>query len=268
MTDDWKTRLTQTLEPVLMQPDPRPQLSAYHDLPYALFQYPPDQEFPLRQELALLRTRLEQASKRITTVDSWRQSAMKRADLTPGLLAERALALMARRRPGQTLVFVVDEVGQYVARDVQKMLDLMGVVQSLGRVGRGKLWLVVTSQEKLTELVGGLDDQRVELARLMDRFPLQIHLEPSDISTVTSQRVLSKNAAAEPLLRELFTTHRGRLSDHTRLSADFRLPELTADAFRDLYPLLPYHIDLIIQIVSGLRTQGATAPSSSWRSNC
>lgn len=68
MTDDWKTRLTQTLEPVLMQPDPRPQLSAYHDLPYALFQYPPDQEFPLRQELALLRTRLEQAGKRITTI--------------------------------------------------------------------------------------------------------------------------------------------------------------------------------------------------------
>ena len=190
------------------------------------------------------------------TVDSWRQSAMKRADLTSGLLAERALALMARRRPGQTLVFVVDEVGQYVARDVQKMLDLQAVVQSLGRVGRGKLWLVVTSQEKLTELVGGVDDRRVELARLMDRFPLQIHLEPSDISTVTSQRVLSKNAAAEPVLRELFTTHRGRLSDHTRLSADFRLPELTADAFRDLYPLLPYHIDLIIQIVSGLRTQG------------
>ncbi|MCB1919725.1 MAG: BREX system P-loop protein BrxC [Candidatus Competibacteraceae bacterium] len=193
------------------------------------------------------------------SVDSWRLAAMKRADLTPGLLAERALALMARRRPGQSLVFVVDEVGQYVARDVQKMLDLQAVVQSLGRVGRGKLWLMVTSQEKLTELVGGLDDKRVELARLMDRFYVQVHLDPSDISTVTSQRVLAKNAAAEPVLRDLFTTHRGRLTDHTRLSADFRLPELTVDAFRDLYPLLPYQIDLIIQIVSGLRTQAGAS---------
>ncbi|MDQ5908540.1 MAG: hypothetical protein QG599_631 [Pseudomonadota bacterium] len=68
MTDDWKTRLTQQLEPVLMQPDPRPQLSIHHDLHYALFQYPPDQEFPLRQELALLRTRLEHAGKHITTI--------------------------------------------------------------------------------------------------------------------------------------------------------------------------------------------------------
>jgi hypothetical protein len=125
------------------------------------------------------------------TADSWRESAMKRADINPGDLARRCLELMGRRRQGRNLVFVVDEVGQFVARDVQKMLDLQGVVQNLGRLGRGKLWVVVTSQEKLTELVGGLDQTRVELARLMDRFPLQVHLEPSDISEVTSKRVLS-----------------------------------------------------------------------------
>lgn len=129
-------------------------------------------------------------------VDSWRESALKRADITPGLLAERCLELMKRRNPGKSLVFVIDEVGQFVARDVQKMLDLQGVVQNLGRQGRGKLWLIVTSQEKLSELVGGLDGTRVELARLMDRFPLQVHLEPSDISEVTSRRVLSKKAEA------------------------------------------------------------------------
>ena len=126
------------------------------------------------------------------TADSWRESARQRADVTPRLLAERCRLLMGRRREGQSLVFVVDEVGQFVARDVQKMLDLQAVVQNLGRVGRGRMWLVVTSQEKLTELVGGLDDKRVELARLMDRFPLQVHLEPADISEVTSKRVLSK----------------------------------------------------------------------------
>ena len=43
------------------------------------------------------------------------------------------------------------------------------------------------------ELVSGLDDKRVETARLMDRFSLQVHLEPSDISEVTSRRVLAKN---------------------------------------------------------------------------
>ncbi len=193
------------------------------------------------------------------TADSWRESAMKRADITPGDLAKRCLELMARHRPDESLLFVVDEVGQFVARDVQKMLDLQAVVQNLGRLGRGKLWFVVTSQEKLSELVGGLDDKRVELARLMDRFPLQVHLEPADISEVTSKRVLSKNAAADKCLRDLFTEHRGRLTDHTRLTADITLPALTAASFLDLYPLLPYQIDLIIQVVSGLRTQGGAS---------
>lgn len=193
---------------------------------------------------------------RYQTQDSWVQAVQDRADITAGRLAERCKDLMGRRRPQKNLVFVVDEVGQFVARDVQKMLDLQAAVQSLGRVGRGRMWIVVTSQEKLTELVGGLDDKRVELARLMDRFPLQVHLEPSDISEVTSKRVLAKNAAALDTLRDHYSKHSGRLTANTRLTADIQLPELSTDRFQDLYPLLPYQIDLIIQVVSGLRTQG------------
>lgn len=189
-------------------------------------------------------------------VDSWVRAAKSRADISPGGLAQRCAELMERRRPGRNLVLVIDEVGQFVARDVQKMLDLQGIVQSLGRIGRGRMWIVVTSQEKLDALVGGLDGSRVELARLMDRFPLQVHLEPSDISEVTSRRVLTKNADAQKLLRSRFEEHRGRLTGNTRLMAGFRLPELTAESFVDLYPLLPYQVDLIIQVVSGLRTQG------------
>ena len=193
------------------------------------------------------------------TVDSWCQAAKNRADITPNLLADRCKQLMDRRRSGKSLAFVIDEVGQFVARDIQKMLDLQAVVQSLGRVGRGRMWIMVTSQESLNEIVGGLEDRRVELARLKDRFPLQVHLEPSDISEVTSKRILSKKALAEKFLRELFGAHRGRLTDSTRLTADIKLPELSTQAFVDLYPLLPYQIDLIIQIVSGLRTQGGAA---------
>jgi hypothetical protein len=191
--------------------------------------------------------------------DSWVKAVKNKADITPGKLAERAGELMRRRKPGLSLMFVVDEVGQFVARDVQKMLDLQAIVQSLGVKGRGKHWVVVTSQEKLGELVSGLDDKKIELARLMDRFPLQVHLEPSDISEVTSRRVLSKNAAAQAALGKLFDEHRGRLTDHTRLTADIRLPELSRESFIDLYPLLPYQIDLIIQVVSGLRTQGGAS---------
>jgi hypothetical protein len=191
--------------------------------------------------------------------DSWVKAIKNKADISSGKLAKRADELMKRRRPGKSLMFVVDEVGQFVARDVQKMLDLQAIVKDLGMRGRGKHWIVVTSQEKLGELVSGLDDKRIELARLMDRFPQQVHLEPSDISEVTSRRVLSKNAAAQATLGALFDEHRGRLAQSTRLTADIRLPELTRDGFVDLYPLLPYQIDLIIQVVSGLRTHGGAS---------
>jgi hypothetical protein len=220
-----------------------------------------DKERPAFALSAASRVMHQLDAKRFPSVDTWLLAAKERADVTPRLLADRCKLLMERRRPGQTLTFVVDEVGQFVARDVQKMLDLQAIVQNLGRVGRGKMWVVVTSQEKLSELVSGIGDRRVELARLMDRFPqeLQVHLEPSDISEVTSKRVLSKNSAGEAALRQLFEANRARITEQTRVSADITLPELSAGKFIDLYPLLPYQIDLIIQIVSGLRTQGGSS---------
>jgi hypothetical protein len=191
--------------------------------------------------------------------DSWADANKGKADITPRLFATRVSELMGRRKPGYNVIFVVDEVGQFVARDVNKMLDLQAIVQQLGIHGHGKHWLAVTSQEKLGELVGGLDDARIELARLMDRFKSQVHLEPSDISEVTSKRVLAKNASAQERLGALYDGHRGQLADHTRLSAEIALPELSRAAFIDLNPLLPYQIDLIIQVVSGLRTQGGSS---------
>jgi len=66
--NDWKQRLTNALEPILREADPRPKISAYHNMPYAIFLYPPDDEFALREEVAMLRTRLEQAGKRMTVI--------------------------------------------------------------------------------------------------------------------------------------------------------------------------------------------------------
>jgi hypothetical protein len=65
---DWKDRLTQQLEPLLKQADPRQRISAYHDMPYAIFRYPPEEELAVRQQVSLLRTRPEQIGKRITTI--------------------------------------------------------------------------------------------------------------------------------------------------------------------------------------------------------
>ena len=62
--NDLQKRLRQDLEPILLLDDPRMRLSAYHDMPYAIFRYDPEDEFELRREVTMLCTRLEQAGKR------------------------------------------------------------------------------------------------------------------------------------------------------------------------------------------------------------
>lgn len=63
--NDVETRLRDVLEPILVQKDPRKALSAYHDMPYALFVYGPQFEYLLRKEVRLLETRLGQKGKQI-----------------------------------------------------------------------------------------------------------------------------------------------------------------------------------------------------------
>ena len=61
-------RLKDSLEPVLERQDPRPGISAYHDMPYALFRYDPTEEFELRRQVTLLETRLSQKGKQLTRI--------------------------------------------------------------------------------------------------------------------------------------------------------------------------------------------------------
>ena len=66
--NEFESRLRNDLEPILASPDPREKISAYHDMPYALFHYDPEEEFELRRQLTLLQTRLQQKSKRVIRI--------------------------------------------------------------------------------------------------------------------------------------------------------------------------------------------------------
>lgn len=68
LLDTMKARLTHDLEPILSLADPRTKLSAYHDMPYAIFRYDPEEEFDLRREVRMLETRLTQRGKRVTRI--------------------------------------------------------------------------------------------------------------------------------------------------------------------------------------------------------
>lgn len=185
-----------------------------------------------------------------------------RADITANELAVRAFELAERRRPGKALIFIIDEVGQYVSRSVDKMLDLQGLVQAFGMEGKNRVqqkkaispfWIVVTSQEKLNEIVDALDSKKIELARLQDRFRITIDLKQSDIPEITGERVLKKNALGYKKLSELSEANQGRINTFCKLERTSRKTSINKDEFIKLYPYLPYQIDLCIDIVAGLR---------------
>jgi hypothetical protein len=116
-------------------------------------------------------------------------------------------------------------------------------------------WIIVTSQEKLEEVVSALDSKRVQLAKLQDRFRHRVDLAPSDIREVATKRVLAKKDKAEPPLKKLFSEYQGQLNDTFKLERSARKTEITEADFVQFYPYPPHYIDLCISIVSGLRLQ-------------
>ena len=199
------------------------------------------------------------------TQESWAAAARAHpVDVTVNLLIERTFDLVARRRPGKAAFFIIDEVGQYVARSGDKILDLQGIVREFGSAGRNRVvrgeapapvWIVVTSQEKLSEVVDAIGDRRIDLAKLQDSFRFHIDLGPQDIQEIAARRVLAKKPEAIPFLEGLFDRHRGTLNNHVKLEQSGRFRPVEQNAFVETYPYLPHLIDLSVDIMSALRLQ-------------
>jgi hypothetical protein len=197
--------------------------------------------------------------------DSWAKSIGKRVvTITVQTVVDRAFELISRRRPGKALAFVVDEVGQYVARSAEKIEDLRAVVEQFGKESKNRIktqqaiapiWVIVTSQEKLDEVVAAIDDKRVEIAKLQDRFKHRIDMAPADIREIATRRVLAKTPEAEIILRQLFQQHSGMLSAVCKLERTTRQSEVNEADFIQFYPYLPHFIELSIDIMSGIRSQ-------------
>lgn len=192
--------------------------------------------------------------------DSWAKSATE-PDIDADWFVARALTLLERRGGGATrLALVVDEAGQYVARSVQRMLDLQGLAEACQKK-TGRIWLTVTSQERLNDVVDSLESKQVELARAQARFPLRVDLLPSDIDEVTGKRVLDKTDAGQQAVRDLVAGYRNQLAANTRLTSPTRATDTGEDEIVRLYPLIPYQIQLLIDAVSARRTQGGASPT-------
>jgi hypothetical protein len=151
------------------------------------------------------------------------------------------------------VLFVIDEVGQYVGSNQNKILDLQGLAENLKNIGGGKAWIVGTAQQTLTE-----DDPRAalnspELYKLKDRFPIQVDLESRDIKEICYRRLLGKSPAGAQQLDQLFAQHGQALRHNTKLQdAKYYDADFNRDTFVNLYPFLPAHFDILLHLLGAL----------------
>ena len=159
------------------------------------------------------------------------------------------------RAPDATLFLVVDEVSQYVLTSKDRVDRLRAFATALGSTLKGRVWFFALGQQKLDEQA---DDTFLKWAK--DRFPerLRVHLAATNIRDVVHKRLLQKKPAEEQRLRTLFEAHRSDL----KLFA-YGCEAVTAEDFVETYPLLPGHIDLLLQITTALRTRSTRAQGDS-----
>jgi hypothetical protein len=134
---DLEHRLKQTLEPLLELPDPRQRISAYHDMPYALFRYDPEDEFELRKEVTLLETRLSQKGKRvhrISLAECLDEAMRSQRSLEEWFNAERELGVEAIVETVHSVLSeyspLVDLVASRMPEDADPLRDIVFILRT------------------------------------------------------------------------------------------------------------------------------------------
>lgn len=156
------------------------------------------------------------------------------------------------------LVFLVDEIGQYIGDHSGLMLNLQTVVEELGSKCNGKVWVIVTSQEDIDSVthVKGND-----FSKIQGRFNTRLSLSSASVDEVIKRRILAKTDAASDLLqlmyrqhqaamRNLFTFAQGTVSD---------LKGYTSEGeFVEAYPFVPYQFKLLQDVLVQVRKHGSS----------
>ena len=155
------------------------------------------------------------------------------------------------------LLFMVDEIGQFIGSDTNLMLNLQTIVEELGSKCAGRVWVMVTSQEAIDEVttVAGND-----FSKIQGRFNTRLSLSSSSADEVIKRRVLAKTPDATSLLamqygqssavlRNLFTFE-DAVSDLHGYDG--------AEDFAETFPFADYQFTLMQKVMTELRKHGSS----------
>ena len=163
--------------------------------------------------------------------------------------------------PQHRLVFLVDEVGQFIGTDSHLMLNLQTITEELGTICRRRAWVVVTSQEDMDAVLGDMSrTKKQDFSKIQGRFFPPLSLSSANADEVIQSRLLAKRPDVQAELEEVFT----KRGDILKSQLTFKDCGMTFRQFKDSddfvenYPFAPYQFQLIQKVFEAIRKAGAT----------
>ncbi|KRE50663.1 BREX system P-loop protein BrxC [Paenibacillus sp. Soil724D2] len=160
------------------------------------------------------------------------------------------------------LIFLVDEIGQYIGDSRQLMLNLQTLAEDLGTHCSGKVWIMVTSQESIDSIVKVKGD---DFSRIQGRFDTRLSLSSISVDEVIKKRILEKKEHVADKLKLLHHEKSATLKNLMSFkdsTADLRGFENDLE-FSDVYPFLPYQFKLLQNVFEQIRKHGSSGKSLS-----
>lgn len=176
-------------------------------------------------------------------------------DLSIAQLVEDIKTYVATKPNDFRLLFMIDEVGQYVGTDTDMLLNLQSLTEKIGSECEGKVWVVCTGQEAIDEIIKVRAD---EFSRIQARFKVRLSLSSSSVDEVIQKRILKKEKDAEnelekvyeqndSVLRNLFSFN-GSILDIKGFSG--------ANEFAVNFPFVPYQFIIMQKVFAEIRKHG------------
>ena len=188
---------------------------------------------------------------------NWCKNAKGSYDLSIEKFVSLVKEYCEKKGPNHHVIFLVDEIGQYIADDTQLMLNLQTIVEDLGTACRGKAWVIVTSQEDIDSITKTKGN---DFSKIQGRFDTRLSLSASNVDEVIRKRILEKNEIAESALKLLYEQKESIIKNLITFTADTADKKLYTDKtdFADCYPFIPYQFNLLGQVLTAVRTHGAS----------
>jgi hypothetical protein len=162
---------------------------------------------------------------------------------------------LASRPADHRLLFMVDEVGQFIGTNTKLMLNLQTIVESLNTKCKGRAWVCVTSQEDMEGVIGDRTKwQANDFSKIQARFVTRMKLTSRDVEEVIEKRLLGKNAEGEAALDELYDEQQANFRtlfefvDGAKTYRNYQSP----GHFVGVYPFVPYQFPFFQAALVGL----------------